>query len=225
MLETAQRGELNYWLACACCMLTFYIDHLSGLQNWSVIAQLHWGVVAYGVRPHSVASPLPVAKARGNHCSCLVAVMNWFGCQPNRAVSQHCASSTNRGRAVARCDGCSRETTEGSGSGTCSRDKETVVALVLSADCIDGSPKRGDKLELIATAEILTSCAGRLRAQPLWEFVLGTSKRDQNWFNWKSRPVIDQVRMPKHTNFIFHVDRPIHEPSQNKSQVIIGIDV
>ncbi len=80
-------------------------------------------------------------------------------------------------------------------------------------------------MELIATAEILTSCAGRLRAQPLWEFMLGTSKRDQNWFNWKGRPVIDQVTMLKHTNFIIHVDRPVHEPSQKKTQVVLGIDV
>ena len=90
------------------------------------------------------------------------------------------------------------------------------MALVLSADCIDGSPKRGDKAELIASAEILASCAGLLRVQPLWEFMLRTSKRDQDWFNWKGRTVIDQVTMLKYTNFIVHVDRPVLEPGQKK---------
>ena len=76
MLELSLCCELEYWLACSCCMLTFYIHQLSGLQNWSVMAQMHWGVVAYGLRPHAVASPLPVPKARANHCSCLVAVVD-----------------------------------------------------------------------------------------------------------------------------------------------------
>lgn len=99
------------------------------------------------------------------------------------------------------------------------------MALVLSADCIYGSPERGDKAELIASAEILASCAGLLRARPLWEFMPRTSKRDQDWFSWKGRAVIDQVTMLKHTNFIVIVDRPVLEPGQKKAQVVLGVDV
>ena len=52
-----------------------------------------------------------------------------------------------------------------------------------------------------------------------------TSKRDQDWFSWKGRAVIDQVTMLKHTNFIVLVDRPVLEPGQKKAQVVLGVDV
>ena len=99
------------------------------------------------------------------------------------------------------------------------------MALVLSADCIDGSPERGYKAELIAAAKILASCTGLLHAGPLCEFMLRTSKCDQDRFSWKGRAVIDQVTMLKHTNFIVLVDRPVLEPGQKKTQVVLGVNV
>ena len=76
LLEISLCCELEYKLACSCCMLTFYTHQLSGPQNCSVMDRMHKDVVAYGLRPHAVASPLPAPKAHANQCSCLVAVIN-----------------------------------------------------------------------------------------------------------------------------------------------------